>query len=138
MLFRSKAYYPGGDVVDWLGMSVYGQQFPKARWVSFHDCMDDAYEDLARLDSDKPMLLAEIGVGEFPESGSKPDWVRDALQDLPLKFPRIKGAVFWNERWENPDGSYSNLRMWSSPESLRAFQEGVKNPLWIGRPAWKK
>ena len=133
-----KAYYPGGDVVDWLGMSVYGQQFPKGRWVSFHDCIDDAYEDLAQLDSQKPMLLAEIGVGEFPESGSKPDWIRDALRDLPAKFSRIKGAVFWNERWENPDGSYSNLRMWSSPESLRAFQEGIKNPHWIGRPIWKK
>lgn len=132
------AYYPGGDVVDWLGMSVYGQQFPKAKWVSFHDCMDEAYADLARLDPNKPMLLAEIGVGEFPDSGSKPDWIRDALRDLPLIFPRIKGAVFWNERWENPEGSYSNLRMWSSPESLKAFQEGVRNPLWLGRPAWKK
>jgi len=131
-----KEYYPGGDVVDWLGMSVYGKQFRDNKWVSFRDCIDYAYQDLGKLDPKKPMLLAEIGVGEFPESGSKPDWVRDALRDLPRDFPRIKGAVFWNERWENADGTYSNLRMWSSPESMKAFREGAKDPLWLGRPDW--
>ena len=130
------SYYPGGDVVDWLGMSVYGKQFRDNKWVSFRDCIDYAYEDLGKLDPQKPMLLAEIGVGEFPESGSKPHWVRDAMQDLPRDFPRIKGAVFWNERWENADGTYSNLRMWSSPESMKAFREGAKDPLWLGRPDW--
>ncbi len=132
-----KEYYPGGEVVDWLGMSVYGKQFRNNKWVSFRDCMDYAYEDLGKLDPKKPMLLAEIGVGEFPESGSKPDWVRDALRDLPRDFPRIKGAVFWNERWENEDGTYSNLRMWSSPESMKAFREGAMDPLWLGRPEWR-
>jgi hypothetical protein len=83
------------------------------------------------------MILAEIGVGEFPDFGSKADWVKDALHDLPQSFPRIKGAVFWNERWENKDGSYSNLRMWSSPESMKAFRNGVVNPLWLSRPEWR-
>jgi len=129
-------YYPGGDVVDWLGMSVYGKQFRGTKWVSFRDCIDYAYDDLSKLDTKKPILLAEIGVGEFPESGSKADWVRDALRDLPRDFPRIKGAVFWNERWENEDGSYSNLRMWSSPESMKAFHEGTKDSFWLAQPDW--
>ncbi len=130
-------YYPGADVVDWLGMSVYGKQFRDGKWVSFRDCIDYAYEDLGKLDATKPMILAEIGVGEFPDFGSKADWVKDALHDLPQFFPRIKGAVFWNERWENKDGSYSNLRMWSSPESMKAFRNGVVNPLWLSRPEWR-
>ncbi|MCX6935005.1 MAG: glycosyl hydrolase [Verrucomicrobia bacterium] len=130
-------YYPGGDVVDWLGMSVYGKQFRGGKWVSFHDCIDYAYQDLGKLDPEKPMILAEIGVGEFPEFGSKAEWVRDALHDLPRDFPRIKGAVFWNERWENKDGSYSNLRMWSSPDSMKAFRHGARDPLWLPRPEWR-
>ena len=29
------AYYPGSDYVDWLGLSVYGQQFNDEPWADF-------------------------------------------------------------------------------------------------------
>jgi hypothetical protein len=50
--------------------------------------------------------------------------------------PRLKAAVFWHERWQNNDGSYSNLRVNSSIGSLKAYREGVSSPFWIGRPLW--
>jgi hypothetical protein len=54
-----------------------------------------------------------------------------------LKYPRLKAAIFWHERWQNDDGSYSNLRVNSSRASLQAYRDGLANPFWIGRPIWK-
>ena len=61
-------------------------------------------------------------------SGSK-----QALELFRTRYPRIKAAVYWHERWQNADQSYSNLRVNSSVESLKAYREGVASPNWIGR-----
>ena len=57
---------------------------------------------------------------------------------MPSKYPRVKVAVFWHERWENKDGSYSNLRVNSSPEALEAYRTGIASPYWIDRPQFEQ
>jgi hypothetical protein len=52
------------------------------------------------------------------------------------QYSRVKAAVYWNERWQNPDGTYSNLRANSSMESLQAFRDGLQNPHWLDAPEW--
>ncbi|WP_448383805.1 glycoside hydrolase family 26 protein [Desulfosoma sp.] len=129
---QMEAYYPGSDVVDWLGLSVYGKQFNDGeKWVGFREIMDRAYHALCRLNPDKPVILAEWGVGEFPKAGSKPQWLREAFTALADQYPRVKAAVYWHERWQNGDDTYSNLRVSSSPESLQAFREGIGRPYWV-------
>ena len=87
-------------------------------------------------------MVAEWATGEFPHSGNKGDWIKQGLELFRTRYPRIKAAVYWHERWQNPDGSYSNLRINSSVESLQAYREGVANPDWLGelllQPAFKK
>jgi hypothetical protein len=63
-------------------------------------------------------MIAEFGVGEFPKSGSKAQWFHDALERIP-SHPRIQAAIYWHERWQNEDGSFSNLRINSSPPPSR-------------------
>ena len=130
-------YYPGSDYVDWLGCSVYGEQFSDDPWSSFAITWDWPYKELCALDPAKPVMLAEWGVGEFPRKGSKAGFVQDALGILSGKYPRVKAAVCWHERWQNEAGEYSNLRANSSPESLAAYRRGVSSPLWLGQPLWK-
>jgi hypothetical protein len=128
------SYYPGSGYVDWLGLSVYGKQFRnQGNWAEFRPLLEWPYEEISALDPDKPVMLAEFGVGDFPKSGDKARWIRDAFRTIP-EFPRIRAAVFWHERWQNEDGSFSNLRANSSPASLKAFREGVSDPRWIGLP----
>ena len=128
-------YYPGPDYVDWLGMSAYGQIAPgdgDEDWVSWSDAMDKPYAELAALDSSKPIMLAEFGVGEFPDSGNKAKWLQAAFAGMNSgRYPRLKAAVFWHERWQNKDESYSDLRVQSSPASLKAYAAGVANPFWL-------
>ena len=133
---RMAKYYPGDGYVDWLGMSAYGKQFADDPWVTAHEAFARPYEELAALHPDKPMMMAEWGIGEFPQSGDKAAWIREAFRELSHDYPRFKAAVFWHERWENGDGTFSNLRANSSPGALAAYRQGVSNPYWLAYPVW--
>jgi beta-mannanase len=126
------AYYPGPEYADWLGLSVYGQQFKDEAWADIPSLVDWPYEEMSRLDKTKPIMIAEWGTGEFPHSGNKGEWIRQGLELFRTRYPRLKAAVYWQERWQNDDGSYSNLRVNSSVESLEAYRAGVANPNWLG------
>jgi beta-mannanase len=141
-------YYPGPEYVDWLGFSLYGAQFPSDEgYPDFFSCFDWPYTELTQLDPDKPIMLVEWGVGEFPALGDKADWLRGAWRTMQnsAKYPRLKAAIFWDERWQNSAdlsnagmnenaGKYSDLRVNSSAEALRAYREGVASPFFIDRP----
>jgi len=130
-------YYPGAAYVDWLGMSLYGKQFRTDPWAYLHDLLEVPYADLCKLDPTKPVMLAEWGVGEFTGTGRKSEWIARGFELMP-RFPRLKAAVFWHERWQNEDLTYSNLRVNSSPESLEAYRKGVAAPYWLDKPQFRK
>jgi hypothetical protein len=62
----------------------------------------------------------------------KPEWIGQALDMFRTRYPRLKAAVYWHERWQNLDQSYSNLRINSSVEALNAYRNGVANGDWLG------
>lgn len=127
-------YYPGADYVDWLGLSAYGKLFPGDPWRRFTQVMDEPYRQLCLLDPAKPVIMAEWGVGEFPDTGNKAEFIRDAFKGFKTSYPRLKAAVFWHERWENKDETYSNLRVNSSPEALAVFRESLSDPFFLDYP----
>ena len=137
------AYYPGSKYVDWLGLSVYGKQTNNQeddQWCGFSKLLEWPYAEMCALDPDKPIMLAEWGVAESHRPGEdKGAFIAEAFHEMgnASKYPRLKAAIFWHERWQNDDGSYSNLRVNSSRASLQAYRDGVLNPFWIGRPIWK-
>ncbi len=133
---RMAAYYPGSGYVDWLAMSAYGKQFPQQDWIDVEQSLIDPYRELAAVDAGKPVLVAEWGIGEFPKSGDKGAWIRDAFAAMEQQMPRLKGAVFWHERWQNSDLSYSNLRAGSSLPALNAYRDGVSRPFWLAEPEY--
>ena len=130
---RISNYYPGPEYVDWLGLSVYGKMERSEGWAKFGDMIGAPYAEICALDPVKPVFIAEWGVGEYPP-GDKAGFIATALRELPTKYQRVRLAVYWHERWENKDGSFSNLRVNSSPEALEAYRTGIASPLWIGRP----
>ncbi|UKL13281.1 glycoside hydrolase family 26 protein [Dissulfurimicrobium hydrothermale] len=133
---RIANYYPGPEYVDWLGLSVYGKMFKWQDWASFYDVMDNAYKEICGLDPIKPVIVAEWGVGEFPPA-DKAGFVKEALSGFETRYTRVKAAIYWHERWQNEDGSFSNLHVNSSPEALEAYREGIASPYWIDRPKFR-
>ncbi|MDR3630295.1 MAG: glycosyl hydrolase [Desulfocapsaceae bacterium] len=134
---RYASYYPGADYVDVLALSVYGKISKYMGWGSFSDVFRLAYEELRKVAPNKPLIVAEWGIGEYPQDGNKAEWIKNAFQDFQERFPQVKAAVFWHERWQNKDESYSNLRVNSSPEALSAYREGVSNPRWLSLPQYQ-
>ena len=130
------SYYPGANYVDWLGLSVYGKMSSDEGWSMLHHNLDAAYNELCKLDPVKPVIIAEWGVGEFPPS-DKGKFIREGFKELQSRYPRVRAAAYWNERWENLDGSFSNLHVNSSPESLAAYRSGVADPYWLGYPQYR-
>jgi hypothetical protein len=100
--------------------------------------VDWPYQELCGLDPSKPIMIAEWAIGDFPYSINgpggvrKPEWIKQGLELFRTRYPRIKAAIYWHERWQNPDQSHSNLRVNSSVESLQAYRDGVANPDWLG------
>jgi beta-mannanase len=135
------AYYPGANYVDWLGLSVYGKQTSNQeddRWCGFSSLLEWPYVEMCALDPVKPIMLAEWGVAEsHVPNEDKGAWIAEAFSVMSRNHPRLKAAIFWHERWQNEDGSYSNLRVNSSRGSLKAYRDGVADPFWLGRPEWK-
>ncbi len=131
------SYYPGSAYIDWLGLSVYGQQFREEPNPDIPSLVDWPYQEMCRIDPSKPVMIAEWATGDFPFAADvhgmrKPEWINQALDLFRTKYPRVKAAVYWHERWQNDDQSYSNLRVNSSVESLNAYRQGVANPGWLG------
>ncbi len=130
-------YYPGPDYADWLALSAYGSQYPTENWISMESAITAYYKKIIQIDPNKPIMLGEWGVGEFPKAGSKAQWITDFFQRAPKEFPRLRAAIFWHERWQNGDQSFSNLRVNSSAEALEAYRKGIADRFWLSRPIFK-
>lgn len=135
---RFENYYPGDDVIDWLGVSVYGAQTPMDDyWEEFSPLMDAAYPRLAALAPDKPLIVAELGVTLHNRLGSQSDWARSALTDIiGLRWPRVMGFSWWNEHWQNDDNPRhdTTMRVQDNPALAKVFQELVgADPNVLGR-----
>lgn len=135
---RFAQFYPGADYVDWLGMSVYGEMKPDEKWVSFDDMIELPYAELCRVDPTKPIMVSEWGVGEFPAKGNKAGFIADGFTHMASKYPRVRAAIYWHERWQNTaDLLYSNLKVNSSPGALAAYRNGLASAFWLGTPVFR-
>jgi len=69
----------------------------------------------------------------------KPQWIAKAFETLTSSgYPQIKAISWWHENWENEDGTYSLLRLDSSPAAVLAYQAGVSNPLFVTTPQFEQ
>ena len=67
------------------------------------------------------------------ETNLKAKWYEEALRTLQANYTRIKVAIVYHEKWQNDDGSWSDLRINSSPEALQAYREGISSYYFIGK-----
>ena len=123
-------YYPGDDVVDWVGLSDYGPLKPGQPWESFHKRMDDAFYDLKdHIGDDKPFAVLEYGAAAASDPAQqrqKARWISRAAKLVGTEhWPEIRGLAYWHERWQNGDGSVSDLHIDSSPAVRDAYREAI-------------
>jgi hypothetical protein len=86
-------YYPGAGTVDWVATGVlnFGPIAQWSRWWTFDEIFGSKYAMLAAFG--KPVMVAEFG--SLAVGGDRAAWYRDALEDLPAKYPAVKSVVFF-------------------------------------------
>ena len=130
-----KQYYPGNAYVDWVGASVYGADTPAYEWTPFSTGLAVAIVRLRSVARGKPFAVFEWGVVEAPAKGDKARWIDNAFRALAeQRFAAVRAVSWWDERWENDDGSWSDLRIDSSPGALAAYRRGIEDPRYEVAP----
>jgi endoglucanase len=98
-----QAYYPGKDVVDYVGFSLYEVPAASTTWfghpMSFDQWMQNKYPRLVQFN--KPLILTEFGVADTPENQKK--WLLDAF-GATVNYPLLQVLVYFNAQdlhsWE--------------------------------------
>jgi Glycosyl hydrolase family 26 len=102
-------YYPGDDVVDWVGIDAYngGSSTSGTAWTGIGQLIGPLYAAYAPR---KPIMLTEVGSADA--GGDKAAWVDGLAAELPARFPAVK-AVVWFDKAE--------WRVDSTPAAMAAF-----------------
>jgi hypothetical protein len=109
-------YYPGDDVVDWVGVSGYPHDKEPAETL-----FGPMYRTYTAR---KPMMLAEVAAIDHG-GRTKADWTT-RLDRWVREHPAI-AAMLWFDTDTHP-WSTENFRIDSSPEMLQAYQVLAKDP----------
>ena len=95
------AYYPGGDYVDYIGVSVYGlEQWDighTSKAQDFNDRFREIYSFVRRYN--KPVMIAELGVSGGATYRHR--WFSQ-LAVSPSAFPRLRIVVYFNAKEPDP------------------------------------
>jgi hypothetical protein len=96
-------YYPGDDVIDIIGASIYSAQAPTDdSFPSFESLMDPAYSRLTQMAPEKPVYVFEFGAAAGNPLGSSVTWADDALAGiLSGRWPAVRSFAWWNDYWQN-------------------------------------
>ncbi|MEA2781215.1 MAG: hypothetical protein QOK29_2759, partial [Rhodospirillaceae bacterium] len=94
-------YYPGGEYVDFVGLSIFGlQKFDRDKFGrdrTFAEHLKPGYDVASRLG--KPIMVAELGYSgdeTYVANWANSVTVRDA------QFPELKAVVYFNDKEVHP------------------------------------
>jgi hypothetical protein len=125
------SYYPGDDVVDWVGLSTYGSEAPgDHRCPSFRSLVDDMIPQLRAATAVKPLFIFEMGITDHNPGCPSGPWVQAALGDLlGGRWPDVRGFSWWNERWPHDPGLPSDMLVQDNPAVAAQFRAAFSGPL---------
>ncbi|THV28631.1 glycoside hydrolase family 26 protein [Glycomyces paridis] len=127
--------YPGDDVVDWIGLSGYGQSLHDDGRSDFGEIVDQTrgeiawpgfYHWIAKEHGDKPMMLAEWGVFHESEYPGHQAAVFQAARYQMAHYPRLKAIVYFETPKDSNGGRNSEVHL--DDDTLKAFRELMRSP----------
>jgi hypothetical protein len=120
-------YYPGDVYVDWVstGALNFGTVAHWSAWWTFDELFGQKYDALASFG--KPLMVDEFA--SLAVGGDRAAWYRDALRDLPTRYPAVKALLFFNAR-EDQTVTYQKVD-WSVVED-----ESVANTIATAIASW--
>ena len=92
-------FYPGDAYVEYVGVGSlnYGPIAAWSKWWSFSEIFGNHYKALAVYN--KPIIITEFG--SLAVGGNRADWYKQALESIPVKYPLVKGLIFFHFSKDN-------------------------------------
>lgn len=120
-------YYPGGDYVDMIGLTVlnFGEGKPDSTWRSFAELY--GIQQSRVLAFGKPVIITELGTAE--QGGDKGAWIAAIGDDIQQRFPEIE-ALVWLNYSQSREFEAINWRVDSSPGALAGWRRLVSHPIF--------
>jgi hypothetical protein len=125
-LNNAGAYYPGDDVVDWIGFSIYQNQGGDPSVCNDLNALLKAREaELGDAAVNKPLFLFELGTNLLATQCQPLQWTQQTLQDLlGGRWPELHGFAWWSE---NSGGYIMNVQ--DTPELRGVFHDVLNGSL---------
>jgi glycosyl hydrolase family 26 len=124
-----RAYYPGDDVVDWVGISAYGsERSTDQRCPSFRSLVDASLAELRAATATKPLFIFEFASTLGNPACPQTPWVEAALGDLlGGRWPDLRGFSWWQQKFTDDPalGGETDYLVQSNPAVLSAFRGGL-------------
>ncbi|MFB9662091.1 glycosyl hydrolase [Glycomyces mayteni] len=127
--------YPGDDVVDWIGLSGYGQSLHDDGRSDFGEIVDQTkgdtawpgfYHWIAKEHPAKPMMLAEWGVFHEEDYPDHQTAVFQAARYQMAHYPRLKAIVYFETPADSNGGRNSEIHL--DDGALEAFRDLMRSP----------
>jgi hypothetical protein len=146
--FPLSHWYPGDDVVDYVGLDVYNwAAAANDPWCSFSECIEgraagwplNSMSAVLSVAPGKPWVLGEVGCNDTAlagdtaaTAGNKPAWITDMLTVLPQRYPFIKAFCWFNVNYPATTGVSTNWRLDTPSGAAQAFGAAVQaNPAYL-------
>jgi mannan endo-1,4-beta-mannosidase len=115
-----KSLYPGNAYVDWTCLDGFnwGNTRRSAGWQTFDRVFESTYKRVVKIARSKPMVIGEVASEE--RGGSKPHWIKNALQVIPKRYKKVRGVIWFDERDQG-----MNWPIESSKASTNAFAKAI-------------
>jgi hypothetical protein len=130
------AYYPGDDVVDWVGVSAYGsERSTDHRCNSLRSLLDAIVPQLRAATSTRPLFVFEFGNTSTNTECPAGPWVKAALADLlGNRWPDIRGFSWWQQRWNDDRAKGTDMLVQDDPSVAAAFKARLAGTNVIDAP----
>jgi hypothetical protein len=117
--YRIAHYYPGGTLVDVVGMSAYNMGPTLDRWISVRETMDAGLAELRQVAPRKPIIIAQVG--SSPIEGDQVSWLWEMFTFL-TRDPHVIGFVYFNFNKE------TDWRVWTGISLSDGWRIGMNLP----------
>jgi beta-mannanase len=137
-------YFPGNDIVDWIGVSAYAAQSSLDDfWYEFPGTLDFVMPRLSKIAPYKPVIVAEFGAPAGNPRGTAQAWADQALREMIAgRWPNLIGFSWWNEAWStltppNTTPIQVEMRVQRIPQLASVFRQRLNNPAVLTQPIFR-
>ncbi|HEY5652701.1 MAG TPA: S-layer homology domain-containing protein, partial [Acidimicrobiia bacterium] len=91
--YSATDYWPGGDVVDIVGLSAYNFGHEFGAWSTVDDVLFDTTEQLKAFARDKPFMISQVGTSV--QGGDREGWLTEMF-DFVARDANHVGFIYFN------------------------------------------